>query len=92
MTTHIWRAIALEELTDEYSGDLVLAPGDTIGRRIGYLSRSSAKWWGEHSGVRYVLVKSDPITFPKPVELELLEAYDRIAELEIKAAYAAVAR
>lgn len=67
MTTYLYRAIALEELEDEWTGDLTCWPGATLGRSTGYLSRSSAVDAGKNSGVRYTIVRSDPVVFPEPL-------------------------
>jgi hypothetical protein len=78
MSTYLYRAIASTSDVDEFSGDLMVWPGVSLGRTSGYLSRSSAVNAGQRSGVDYVIVRSEPVVFILPPEV--LKAR-RIADL-----------
>lgn len=82
MSAHLYRAVALDELYDEWSGDLLLWVGAPIGRTTGYLSRSSAVEAGKNSGVRFTIVRSEPVVFPEPNEL--VAQAQEIADLKAK--------
>ena len=85
MSTYLYRAVALESDVDAFSGDLLIWPGESLGRGSGYLSRSSAVDAGECSGVAYVIVRSAPITFTMPPEAvkaaRIAELRDELATL-----------
>ena len=80
MSTYLYRAICLETVDDEFADDLMLWPGLPLGRSSGYLSRSSAVAAGEGSGVKYVIVRSEPIVFPVPLVLEQALLIDELRD------------
>ena len=82
--TYLYRAVTLEHLIDEFTGDTVFWPGDTLGRATGYLSRSAAVDAGRRSGARFEVVRSEPVVFPVPHAVEVRELRDQIAALKFR--------
>jgi hypothetical protein len=85
MATYLYRAVAVEPDVDAESGETFIWPGMSLGRASGYLSRSAAKEAGERSGVRYVVVRSEPVSFVLPAEVlkqrEIADLRDRLSLL-----------
>ena len=86
MSIHLYRAVALEEIVNDWTEQVDVYVGQSLGRSSGYLSRSGAKAAGERAGIRYVIVKSAPITFPTSPEVERIELEQEIAELRARLA------
>jgi hypothetical protein len=82
MTTYLYRAIALENDTDNVDGEPNFYVGMPLGRSSGYLSRSSAVAAGENSGIEFVIVRSEPVVFNLPPNaLKLIRIADLLEEL-----------
>lgn len=79
MGTFLYRAVSLENKDHEWTGEPSHWVGSTIGRASGYLSRSSAVEAGKDSGVKFVIVRSEPVVFNLNPQVVLLA---RIADLE----------
>ncbi|GAA4176355.1 hypothetical protein [Gryllotalpicola koreensis] len=81
-TLHLWRAIALEDQHLDWTDEIFVTVGDTLGRQSGYLSRSAAVDAGKRSGLKFKVVKSDPITFPIDPDVEAIELRAQVAGLK----------
>lgn len=73
MITYLYRAVATEHVDNAYNGEPIAWPGMPLGRASGYLSRSSAVIAGQSSGVAFVIVRSEPVVFHDPPEVDVAE-------------------
>lgn len=79
MSTYLYRAVATEHVENAYNGEPIAWPGMPLGRTSGYLSRSSAVIAGKASGVGFTIVRSEPVVFHDPPEVEAAELRAEIA-------------
>ena len=78
---YLYRAVATEFVHDAETLEEIIWPGATLGRATGYLSRSAAFDAGARSGFDFTVVRSEPIQFPTPPEVEVAELRAEIAHL-----------
>ncbi len=78
--TFLYRALSLEEVFDEYTDEVQIFIGDSLGRSSGYLSRSGAKRAGERFGGRFAIVRSEPIAFAASEEVDEAQRVALLAE------------
>lgn len=80
MSIYLYQALATETVEDEYTDDVIAWPGATLGRATGYLSRSSAVFAGDRSGIAYVIVRSRPVVFETPLVIVQANEIDDLKE------------